>query len=1035
MTKAERVRGWIAPLFAFALAVVISGEAKAQAPVVTGKVTNEQGAPVAGANVFIKNLNMGSATNSSGNYTITLPADRVGQQLELAVRFIGFTPTSRPITVQAGTRTENFVLKADPFRLEQVVVTGVAEATSTKNLPFSVASVNEAQIKSVPASNPVEALVGKVAGAKVQLGVGNPGAAPVIRLRGSTNLSVGGSTPLIYLDGVIVRNNIADIDAQDIESIEVLKGAAAASFYGSDAANGVIAITTKRGKNLAENKVSVTARSEYGQSGIAHWVSLAHDHAYLRNADGTIAVDSKGTRIVNPTGMQDQPYPTSGDQAWRNQLQTWLADNSYYMNDVQVGLRRAATNFNGAFSNDHNGGVLPFRRGQFKRNARLNVDQGLGDKADASVSLTYGVQNNDYPVGSAAGWFELLQAPPDINLQHPSTTDTTSYYPQIPTYASPNARANPLYQLANEKYSLRRERILGGASIRYRPFDWARLEASYGTDRLNSQNQTYQFRGYLGESGNVTDGYLDNGSANNVAWNSQLSGTATKLFMGDLLSTTRVAYQLENSVTNSFDANGGKFNVNDVIDLQALDPTQINISSGNTIARTTDYMASQAFTLKDRYIVDGLYRRDGSSLFGPNSRWSNFYRISGAYRLTEDFQLPGIQELKLRAARGTAGLRPGYSYQYETYSVSNGTIGKSTLGNKSLKPAILTENEYGLNMDFLDRFSSEVVYADRTTKGAFLQVPLSRAQSNGFSSQWQNAANIGSKSLELSLQTRVIERPDFGYDITLTGDHTTQKILWMNRAPFRVSADGAQGQNVFFYKAGEPLGIIYGTRWVRSFAELQQNATYKTAQATDYVVNPLGYLVAKANRGLPSERPIAFVDSTGNSTFVIGDVNPDFNFGWSNDFRYRHFNVHALFDGQKGGKIYNFSKQWMFQDLRSGDMDQAGKDSASKIAQGFYSAGLYNGLNANDYFVENGGYMKLRELSVAYTMDERLVQKIGFGRATGAKLALIGRNLYTWTKYTGFDPDVTSGGDFNYRIDGFKYPNFRTITAQVELQF
>ena len=1039
MTKADQARSLLTlALLTACLCGTGALEASAQATL-TGKVVNEQGAPLMGASVSIPSLGVGTTTNDRGTYLLNVSERQAqSQQVVVTARFIGYTPQQLPVTLTAGSHIVDFTLKADPFRLEGMIVTGVAESTSVKKLSFSVAQVTSDQVKDVPAANPIAALAGKVAGAKVELGVGNPGANPAIRLRGATNLTVGASAPLIIVDGVILkdinRNSISDIDAQDIESIEVLKGAAASSFYGSDAANGVINITMKRGRNLPDNHVSVTARTEYGQSGIPHWISLNHSHDYVLNADGTIQL-VKGSRVVETDQIADNPYPTSGPGAWRNQLKTWLGNNSYYNNDVQVGLRRGNTNFNSSFSTDHNGGILPFRDGQYKQNARMNVDQGLGDKVDLSGSFTYGLQRNDYNPTSSDGWFSLLQAPPDVDLAHPNGANDILYDPAIPAYASPNARANPLYQLANEQYRLRRERILGSAALRYRPFQWLRLEGNYGTDRLNEQSQTYDFRGYLNEAGVPGEGSLTKAARSNVSWNSQLRATASKLFFSKVLSTTSAAYQLENSHFDQFSAGGTQLNVTDVIDLAALDPTQLTLNSDIQDQRTIDYMASQSFDIKDRYIIDGLYRRDGSSLFGPNNRWADFYRISGAYRISEDFHIPGFQELKLRAARGTAGLRPRFLDQYEYYNVSGGQITKTQLGNKNLKPAILTENEYGINSSFLDRFDLELVFADRKTKGAFLDVPLSLAQSGGFTSQIQNAADVGSKSFEVSLQSRVLDRPNYSYNISITGDHTTQRILSMNRAPFRVNADNSQGQNVFYYAAGQPLGIIYGTRFVHTFAQLKENPAFANAVESDYVVNPLGYLVSVANRGTSKEQPIVYVNAAGQNTFVIGNVNPDFNFGFANDFRVGPVNIHALFDGQKGGQIYNFSKQWMFQDLRSGDIDQSRKDASQKIAQPFYSAGLYNGLNADEYFVEDGSYIKLRELSVAYNLAPRFVEKIAFGRATGARIALVGRNLYTWTHYSGFDPDVTAGSDFNYRIDGFRYPNFRTITGQFEIQF
>ncbi|MEP6729225.1 MAG: SusC/RagA family TonB-linked outer membrane protein [bacterium] len=1035
MKRVAGVRG-VAALVALALTAV-AGSANAQGgALITGKVTNEQGAPVASANVFIQALNANTITNANGVYSLAIPVTQTnGQQALLTARYIGYVRQNRPVIVKSGSQNHDFVLKVDPFRLEEVVVTGVANATSSTVIPFSVASVSEEQLKQVPATSPVAALAGKISGAKISLGTGNPGAAPTIRLRGSTNLGIGTSTPLIIVDGVITKNSIADIDANDISSIEVLKGAAAASFYGSDAANGVVNITTKRGKDLSDNKMDFQVRSEMGRSGIAHFVPLATAHNYVTNADGTIALDASGSRIQKPDKIADNPYPTAGADAFRDQLKTWLTDGSFYSTNVQMGLRRGNTNFNTSFTNDHNQGILPLTTGQFRQNVRLNVDQGLTDKADMSASITYGINKNDYDPTSSDGFFALLQAPPDLDLLHPVTTDSTSYYPLLPVNNSPSARGNPLYQYANEDFTFRRERILGSVSGRYRPTDWLRFEGSYGTDRLNRRDTDYRFRGYLSSSATPGPGFYQVYNSGNVAENTQLNATATKLLMSSVLSTTRLAYLVETADSTNANTSGRKLNVTAVQDLQAADPTSIQTSSGFQSAHTIDYQASQNFTIKDRYIIDAQVRRDGSSLFGPESRWANFYRVAGAYRISEDFKIPGMNELKFRAARGTAGLRPGFRDQYETYNLSNGQAAKQQLGNKALKPAIQTENEFGVNAAFLDRFDMELVHSDRMTKGAFLSIPLSLAQSGGFQSQIQNAADVSARTTEFSLQTRVIDRPNFSYSFGITGDHTTQRIDKLGRAPFRVSL-GAQGQDVFYYKEGEALGIMYGQKWVRSFAELQQNPAFATAVASDYVVNPVGLLVKASLRGTPGEVPIALVDATGNNQFKIGDVNPDFSFGWSNNLRVRGFGIYALFDGQKGGQIYNFTKQWMFQDFRHADEDQSGKPQDQKIALPFYTGGLYNGLNANDYFVESGSYMKLRELSVSYDLGVRTLQNVGLSRyASNIKLALIGRNLYTWTNYTGFDPDVTANSDFNFRIDGFRYPQFRTITGQVTVGF
>lgn len=1034
MSMARSRVGVRALLTAFALTAVASADAWAQAATITGRVTNEAGTPINGANVIIEALNAGTTSGANGNYTLTIPAAQAtGQTVSISSRFIGFAPLTRNIQLTPGPQTQDFQLKADPFRLEEMIVTGVAEATSAKKLAFSVGRVSEEQLKEVPASSPVAALAGKVSGVRVAVGTGNPGSSPTIRLRGSTSLTVGASSPLVIVDGVITQNSISDIDANDIASVEVLKGAAASAFYGSDAANGVVNITTKRGQNVPDNSVQFTVRGEYGQSGLNNFVPLNQHHQYELNADGTIATKANGQRIAKADGVANNPFPSTGPTRYRDQLKTWLNDGTFYSTNMQLGLRRGSTNLHSSYTMDHNQGVLPLTSGQYRQTFRLNVDQGIGSKADLSMSVSYGLNNNDYAPGSSGGWFALLQAPPTLDLRQPNGNDTIPFFTKLPEELDPSHRGNPLYGLANTDYSLRRERMLGSAVARYRPTDWLRLEASYGTDRLNQRERTYNFRGFLTSGGTPGNGSLAYSTDNNVSQNTQLNATASKMFFDQLLSTTRLAYLVEQQENTGIDASGSKLVVNDVPDLGAVDPTQSSINSGITDQRTIDYFVAQSFDLKDRYIVDLLWRRDGSSLFGPNERWQNFYRVAGAYRVTQDFEIPGVQELKLRAARGTAGLRPRFADQYETYSLSGGQFSKQQLGNKNLKPAIQTENEYGVNLQFLDRFDLEVVRADRLTEGAFLSVPLVSAQSGGFETQIQNAADVESKTTELSLNTRVYESPDFSYNFTITGDHTTQRITHMDRAPFRVNA-GGQGQDVFYYKSGENLGIIYGAKWVHSFAELKENPANASAVESDYVVNPLGFLVKASARGTPAEMPIRYKDAEGTDQFKIGDVNPDFSFGFANNLRYKGLNLYVLFDGVQGGDIYNFTKQWMFQDERHGDIDQAGK--ANPVPVAFFSAGLYNGLVGSDYFVEDGSYVKLREISLGYSLTPELMQKLSLSRiARGAKIALIGRNLYTWTSYSGFDPEVTSGNDFNFKIDGFRYPQFRTITAQVELSF
>ncbi len=1034
----------------------IASSAQAQT-VITGRVTNTAGQGIPGASVVIPTLGLGVGGNTKvdGTYTMTVPSSSVGQNVVITARRIGFAPVSRNITISAGSSVQNFTVSEAASKIEDVIVTGVAEATSAKNLTISVGHVGAAQLKDVPAISPASALAGKVAGVRVSFTQGQPGSSPAVRVRTSTNLGVGGQEPLVIIDGVISQNGLADIDGNDIETIEVLKGAASANTYGSSAASGVIAVTTKRGKDSPEGKVSFLTRNEFGTSSVEHYVALLDHNADSLDASGNFVIAGSGQRLLKANHYADNPFPAG---TWRDQVKANLQDGRNVTNYAQIAMRRDNTNFSTSFSRDTDRGILPLLQGFRRQNLRLNLDQGLGSKADMSAALTYGISYNDQNPGTIASgsgstFFALLQAPPDVNLTYPNATSAcdfsaptqaacgTKYSPVLPVAAAGGtARGNPLLDLAQRSYNDRRERIIGSFSGRYRPFGWLTFDAGYGTDRLNDRSSNFLDRGLIG--GNTTTeqqttGSLALGTTNNQAANSQVSGLAN-FSLGQLHSATRATYQYEEERNVFFNTSSGSsgLKVASVPDLNAADASTINASSSTQTIRTLNGNVVQNFNYGDRYLMQLVGRRDASSLFGVNNRRANYYGISGAWRISQDFHIPGFQDLKLRAARGTAGLRPGFDYQYETYQVNAGTISKNTLGNKDLKPAKQTENEVGLNATFLDRFDLEVVKSDRHTEGAFLQVPLSLAQSGGFTSQWQNAARIGGRTLEGSLNTRVLDRPDFSYNFTLTGERSRQKIDELNRAPFRVGS-GSQGQAIFFYKSGEQLGVIYGQRWARSIAELADNPLNAGKDLNSlYEINDEGYVVAKGTRGTTAERLIAYVNSNRSNQVKIADVNPDYTFGFANTLRFHGFTVYGLLDGTRGGSIYNFTKQWMFQDLRTAAVDQFGKPQENKKALEYYTVGLYNNLEPNSYFVEDGSYVKLRELSLSYNVAQGLMNSMHFlGQGRSVKVALIGRNLKTWTKYSGFDPESSSNGDFNFRVDGFRYPSFRQLTGQIEVGF
>src|SRR6266545_1265183 len=274
--------GTLLVAWATAAMVALSGTplCAQQAAVIKGRVTAQGGEPLGGANVIVANTNLGAVTAQNGTYSISIGQEAArGQQVVLTARYIGHKPIVRTITLTQGEQEQNFELSTDPLRLEEVVVTGVGEATSLKKLPFAVARVTDEQLQAVPGQSALAAVAGKIAGVRLVPNSAQPGGEPSLRLRGATSIS-GRQDPLIIVDGVITRFGLADVSGQDVERVEVVKGAAASSLYGSDAANGVVQVFTRRGTDLPDGGLRVTTRVEAGSNNMPKRMQFSHSHAW-----------------------------------------------------------------------------------------------------------------------------------------------------------------------------------------------------------------------------------------------------------------------------------------------------------------------------------------------------------------------------------------------------------------------------------------------------------------------------------------------------------------------------------------------------------------------------------------------------------------------------------------------------------------------------------------------------------------------------------------------------------------------------------
>jgi TonB-linked SusC/RagA family outer membrane protein len=1030
-----------------ALLVAVSGTttAGAQEPAtgrITGVVTDSAtGQALSAVSVSVAGTRLGGLTDAQGRYTI----ERVPAGTHtLQTRRIGYSPRNIPgVSVTAdATATVNIALMASALTLEAVVTTGVVDPTSGTRVPFTVGKVDAADAP-VPATNAVETIQGKVAGVTV-VPSGQPGSGTNILLRSPTSINKS-NTPLIIVDGVIQSQSFggstADLESLDIESVEVVKGAAAASLYGSRASAGVISIKTKRGSALPEGAPRVTLRSEYGDNSLGGKIHWARYNDYMVNAAGhyidedSIEVD-RAHRVEEPVykRYQDNPYP---DPIY-DQVDRFFDPGQFFKNSVTIAQNTGKSNWLMALADTKEDGVVLNSGAYRQTNFRLNLDTRPRDDLRISFSGYHNISKRQELYGDT--FFDLINQAPDVDLLVPDP-DGTPYIFQ----GDPNGREeNPLYVLATEDNERKRTRTQGSLGAHYTPLKWLTFDADVSYDRsdrrvnffLDQGLKTEGFGGPGGGPGEISETAATT-DALNASASANLIGVAGPI---TVRSTLRALIERENNQVT--EAEGTELATPGVRSLD--NATQRQLSSTYETIRSTGYFVTLGADYLGKYIFDGLIRRDGSSLFGPEERWNTYYRASASWRMTAESWWPfdAITEFKPRFSRGTAGGRPDFEDQFETFSFDpGGALVKETLGNRFLKPELATETEVGLDLIVKDRYSLQLTHASTRVEDQLVEVPL--AALFGYTSQWQNAGTVEGNTWEATLQAQVLRRPNLSWRVGLVFDRSRNKITEFDRSCFTTST-------IAFRCAGETLGAMYGFHFINGTSELPADAQ---AMASQFQRNDEGLLVWVGDGNSYTEgeskklwgttttiggtnyswgMPIRQLDSEGNPAVVrIGDGNPDFHWGISNQVTWRNFDFYALVDANVGGEVYNQTNQRMYQYGRSADVDQTGKPDDLKKTVEYYQA-LYSANDPTDYFVEDASYVKLRELSVRYRLGDGIIDKLGRVGVKGASLSLIGRNLFTSTPYSGYDPEV--GGTI-VRLDSFDYPRYRTITGSIEINF
>lgn len=847
-----------------------------EAAVLTGRVVSDRGQNVAGATVAIPELNVGTLTNTSGGFTLTVPAARVrGQSVALVVRFIGFRPERRQITLAAGRQALSFSLVTDASRLTEVVVTGVSTATEQVRVPFTVQRIDTTQTP-VVGTNAISQLQGKVPGANIVSASGRPGAAPSVVLRGPSSINGQGrsQSPLYIVDGLFINGGIQDLNPADIESVEIVKGAAAANLYGERAGQGVINITTKSGRNAAAG-IRFGVKAEGGTGDIPHEFSIARNNTLGTDPTSQFIcarVQTNGslctqlvdlgaeTRRVNEVVTPSALTPTSllGDfgignaasygyltgqfqtgqyNQTRNVLGQFTTANGFSNSNVDVRGHVGSTGIYGSVSNLTNQGSIRYLGGYYRNAVRANIDQRFGDQVTLTLNTFYSTQrsygdnqdaNNGLSIGNGANaFFRITRTPAFADLTQRDAQGRL--YVRSNVLAQGEQNANPLYDVANNSQAAKGNRFLGGSTLRYTPAEWVTLDATFGYDRGTGDQRLVNDLGFRTTLSNpaINNGALGAFSADSESINSQLTATFQRELFKDFRASLTGRYIYEQQTASFNSLAGSNLVVPNLATADAItDQNSKSISTGQQTVRGVAYVAATQLDFKDRYLIQANIRRGGSSLFGRNNRWANFPGISGSWIVSrEPWWIGGnaLSLLKLRGAYGETGNRPSFVAQYATFTIgAGGLLTPSQLGNPNLRPEVRRETEVGIDAEFFRRYNLNLTYAVNNTVDQILPVPL--AFGSGFSTQFQNAGTLKNGSFEASLDLPFKQSRNFSWSGRVIYDRLRSRITQLNVQPYFTGFPTLQGaETIYRIAAGEPFGTIYGRDFARSCGQLPAN--------------------------------------------------------------------------------------------------------------------------------------------------------------------------------------------------------------------
>ena len=942
----------------------IGGRANAQTRQIRGTVVEEgSGAPISSAQIQVKGTTLGILAEADGSFTVTAPAADV----VLSVRRVSYSPAEVP--VPASQSSIQIVLKKDVLQLEQVVVTGQATGVSKRNLANSITTVNADQITKVSSQSIDQALQGKVVGAQIQTNSGAPGGGNRIRIRGISSI-LGNAQPLYVIDGVIVSdmaigsgtnkatrasgsgisesaqenpdNRIADLNPNDIQNVEILKGAAASAIYGSKASGGVVLITTKRGRTGAP---SFSLRTGVGMSALSY---RNGSRRFTSLEDAVAVFGSKAEDYWDPTRVIDYEDELYGNRPINNETSLSVSGGSENTQYYVSGLLR---NEDGIVTNTYGN----------KKSLLVNLDQKLGDRLKLSVGSQMIRSDNDRGLfgndnaGNSIG-YALTKIPSFLDLRRQSDGS----FPDDPFWPS-----NPLQtvELFKNQQTVWRNVSTARATFDAISADHHALQliAYGGADLLNQRNNVFSPPELQNERNSALPGTAAVSNTQNMQTNLNLNAVHTWTPSSSISVTSQIGSQyelrtLDQTRTSAQNLLGG-LSVVTAGTVRDVEETRQRVEDFGIFAQTE-------VLLNERLLLTAGARADRSSNNGDPGKFFLFPKASASYRFPN--LVPGwLDELKLRAAYGETGNQPLYGQKFTPLDLSNidglGGFRVGTVrGASDIRPERQREYEVGMDATILgSRGTLELTGFVHEISDLLITRTL--PPTAGYSSEVSNGAAMRVWGTEAALDLFVLRH---------------DKLQWQTRVNWSMNRSKITDLPVPAFLISSPqVGAV----------KIEEGKSATQIIGNDTLPEP-GRKVVQV---------------------VIGDGNPRWTAGWSNTVTYGPFSLYGLIDHQQGGMLADGT--WRHYDLGQNSRDY---DELTADGQRIGDVRRTSYLQVTSIYYQDATFTKLRELTLSMELPDRLWKSVLSG-VDNAQIALSGRNLYTWTKFRGTDPEF-----FNYGATG-----------------